>query len=100
MKSNLTDEELEVLALIAEAFAVGEPWRPDHPLAADLIRKGVIRGTGTQVVITDFGADLLRAHGHRGPLPLSRAKVLASRKRKQPARAPDEQDPGDDAEVR
>ena len=75
----LTAEEVEYLQLAAEAFAVGELFKIDHPLTPALVRKGMLRTSGKYAMITDLGVDFLRARGHQGPLPVSRAKVLGSR---------------------
>jgi hypothetical protein len=79
LNTALTAEEFEYLMLAAEAFAVGELFKTDHPLTAALVRKGMLRTSGQYVMITDLGVELLRAQGYQGPLPVSRAKVLGVR---------------------
>jgi len=79
LNTALTAKELEYLNMAAEAFAVGELFKTDHPLTATLVRKGVLRTSGPYVMITDLGVDVLRSRGYAGPLPLSRAKVLRVR---------------------
>jgi len=77
----LTAEEMKYLHLAAEAFAVGELLKTDHPLTPVLVRKGVLRTSGRYALITDLGVTILRERGHQGPLPVSRAKVLGLRGR-------------------
>ena len=99
MDTNLTDEEYELLELIAEAFSARELVKPDHPLTPMLVRKGVVRTNGSYVMLTGGGVATLRARGHSGPLPIARAARLTSPQRK-PRPNPHRPDTEDDAEVR
>jgi len=56
----LSDEERQELKAIACAAEAGEPFMPDPRIVANLLRKGVIRTKGKDILVTQAGVEELK----------------------------------------